>query len=231
MSGSRRGFTLMEMMVALTVSALVLVGIISIATTMARYRYAASLRGSATGGALYSLQRMQREIEDATSIALPAGGPPPTGDVVSGCTNWSNSNLGVDKRIDPNKAAPFPCTGTSPDQDNVVAFYYCRTPGNAFYRHYSCGRPNNGTACVIPTPTTCGTGGGAAGAAESVVPAKPGFYPMDNFTYLFKRPNDTQIELHYIVGNGTYSATNLSPTSIKVNVTLTTNKSYGGSAD
>lgn len=218
-----RGFTLIELIIALAISVFVLIGIISVVTTMIRYQYDSTLKGSVAGGSLYSLQRMQKELEEASRLTLPANGA--AGDVIAGVVNWSDV-LGA--RIDVNRTPSMGCTAGN----NVTGFYYC-VNGNVLYRHYTCGTTCPSGSCV-PSPT-CGSGSNV----DVVVPAKPGIFRMDNYSAApcsppncgyFKR-QDSSVELHYIVGVGTYSSTNVNPNSVKINVVVTTNRTYGGTAD
>jgi type II secretory pathway pseudopilin PulG len=213
----RPGFTLLELIIALSVSVFVLVGIIAVTTSMVRYQFDASLRGSVTSGSLYSLQRMQKEIEETTYIAIPTANNG-TSDTLAGCTNWSKAAAA---RVDANSPVSAGCsTG-----NNVTSYFYC-VSGGILYRHYNCG-----TTCSPDYRTAAAPTCGVSGTFDVVVPVKPGISKGDNFTYYFKRVNTSDIEMHYIIGKGTFSATNVSPASVKVNTTLSTNKSYGGTSE
>ena len=197
------GFTLIELLLAMTLSMIAMVGIISLSTNAARYQITTASKGRSTSGALYSLARMQRELQDASVLFQPALGA--QGSVVSGCNNWSQANNGPDKRL--NTAA------------NVTSFYYC-IAGTQLLRYQ-----NIGASCVALGPS-CG-----GGAFETVVGVSPGFYAMDNLGYFFDRRGDSSIEVHYIVGQATPTYAVPIPQAYKVNVLLNVNKAYTNTND
>lgn len=225
---SPAGFTLLELIVALSLSVFVLIGVISIATSMISYQLDAARHGSAEGMALVAETSLARDIRDATYIAQPLSG---TGNTLAGCTNWSNVIGGADKRLNPgysgSTANGDECTGGN----NVMSFYYCASASNQLVRYVSCG-----TSCSPPAPGSCG--GGAGGANMTViVPSYPGFYHMDTLNYFFERADDSDgVGLHYIVGVGTPTATVgkaqvRMPVSYKFNVRISGNKSYNNPSD
>lgn len=225
-----KGFTLLELIVALSLSVFVLVGVITVATSMVRYQMDAIRKGSATGGTLMAITRMTKEIEDSTYLKCPGNDPSCpalTGDEVSGCTNWSTQNQGADKRIDPtldpDGAGPLSAA------TNVTSWRYC-VSANSLLRY-----ENQGTSCSVPI-TACG-----GGTPETVVWQKPGFYKMDNIGYFFKRSNDIGgVELHFIVGYATKTVlgggaggpVDPNPTAyFKFDTKVGMNKSYNNTSD
>ena len=202
-SRCRRGFTLIELIIALTLSVVVLVGIIAVATSVVSFHMDSAVKGNVTSGTLLALQRMQAELEQATYIAAPAWGG--TGDALGGCTNWSQ-NMGA--RLDTSQS--------------VLGFYYCVDSSNRLVRY-----ENSGVVCTVPTAGVCG-----GGTPESiVVHSKPGFFRMDGVPYYFGRGTNGEIEVHYIVGLATPTASNIKPQALKVNSVISTNKAYTNSLD
>jgi type II secretory pathway pseudopilin PulG len=239
------GFTLLELIVALSLSVFVLVGIISIATTMISYQLDSVRKGNTEGSSITALTAIQRDIRAATYLQCPGGnaGCVPasnTGDKLSGCTNWSAQISGADKRIDPNYAnvaSVDECTGAN----NVMSFLYC-TPNSStdprLIRYVKCG-----TTCSIPAPASCGAAAG--GATMSVIVGangatlSPGFRHMDGLGYYYERADDISgVGVHFIVGVGTPTVAGQAgraqvamPVSYKFNVRVGMNKSYNDSND
>ena len=89
---TRRAFSLIELVVALSLSAFVLVGIVGVASQMIRFQMESANKGDVTGWTLLSLQRMNKEIVDATVLQCPSAYPGCAGvnsDVLSGCSNYT----------------------------------------------------------------------------------------------------------------------------------------------
>src|SRR5690349_16271854 len=91
------GFTLMELLIAVSLSLIVLITVISVFTQMVSWHFDGTRKGKSLGVILYSLDQMYKELEDASVLIM----PPPAGDVISGCSNWSDVIGGP---IDPDTA-------------------------------------------------------------------------------------------------------------------------------
>lgn len=124
-----RGFTLTELVISLTLSSFILVGIVGVASQMVRFQMEGKTKGDVTGWTLISLNKMNKELEDATVLDYPTT----TGDYISGCSNYT--------RITPGKIDASLAT---------TAFWYC-VSGNQLMRYQSVG------ACPMAAPT-CGVG-------------------------------------------------------------------------
>jgi type II secretory pathway pseudopilin PulG len=222
---SEKAFTLLELIIAMSLSVFVYIGIITVATSMVRYQLDAGMKGSAAGGTIIALARMQKEVEDSTYIM--AGAPSVGGgNALRGCNNWSAMGNAA---INPAAAAVAPCTGLN----NVTAFAYCVDASNILWRHYWCA-----TTCPVGAPPayTCGTAGGTW---ETIVGAKPGVFRSTGYANYFYRTGDnTGVDMHFIVGVGTATTAgtpgqqNLNPTAYyRVDTRVIANKSYSDSSD
>ena len=185
----------------MSISLIVLVGIISLSTTAVRYQVQDSLKGQVAGNTLYSLKRMQSEIEDASVIFQPTT----TGTAVSGCTNWSSV---TSAKLDSAR--------------NVGSFCYW-VSGGILRRHFS-----SGASCsnLAASSASC-----VGGTAEVVVANPPGVFLKDDLTYVFARAGDSNIELHYVVGNSTPTGAQPIPTGVKMDIKINTNKAYTNTTD
>ncbi|MDE2237151.1 MAG: prepilin-type N-terminal cleavage/methylation domain-containing protein, partial [Elusimicrobia bacterium] len=125
----RCGFSLLELLVALALSSLVLVGVMMLATSMVKFQMDSIEQGSGTGGAVYAVQRLKKDLADATDLECPgsrcaATGHSNRGDVLAACTNWSvlGDPAAGGQRIDDNAPNETDCQSGS---GNVKCFYYC----------------------------------------------------------------------------------------------------------
>lgn len=199
----RKGFSLIELLVAMGLSIFVMGTIIMLSTSTVRSQLDSARKGSATGATLYGLVRMQAELEDASYLSRPPDSTP-TGDILSGCTNWS-AVLGT--RLDTSK--------------NVTAFYYC-VNNNRLLRYSNA--PGSNT-CNIPAPS-CGSGN-----YETVVYSKPGFYRQSGWSYFVRNPDSSGIMLHAVVGNATPTQQNPNPSFFKFDTRMGMMKSYNNALD
>lgn len=126
------GFTLTELVIALSLAAFVLVGIVSVAAQMIRFQMEGKTKGDVTGWTLLSLNRMHKELEDASVLAYPTT----TGDHISGCSNYSRV---TNAALDPGKP--------------ITAFWYCVAAGSPpkLVRYFAVG------SCPM-TVLSCGSG-------------------------------------------------------------------------
>lgn len=223
---SKRGFTLTELVISLSLSSFVLIGLISIATAIVRNHIGAIKRGEANGITLYALQQMNREIELATHIQpnFPAVGNPPTGGStqLKGCVNWSRYMAGGTSattgggQVDTDTGAP-----------GYIApywFAYCiraeaadsqGRAQNSLFRHQAAGCPD-----LTSLPATCGTAG--AGETVSAVVFNR-FYP-DGGTNVFGRTSERRIITRYVVGASTPTAGDPNPVFYRVETAVTPEK-------
>lgn len=216
-TSSERGYTLLELIVALSLSSFVMMGIISVATAMVRFQFQAGLSGNAGGGTLIAVGRMTRQLEDASYLRDPASLAAPQ-DYVAGCTNWSASG---NRRMSTTLSggASWPCTAAG---TNVTNFVYCRNALNEMWLHYNC----SATCGSIPAVTE-GNCGGAIANRELIVGQRPGVFKAVGYTKMFYRTADnTGLDMHYIVGASTPTANYPRPAFYRVDTRIIMNKSY-----
>jgi prepilin-type N-terminal cleavage/methylation domain-containing protein len=217
-AGGREGFTLIELIVALVLSAFVLVGIVGVATQMIRFQMEGHKKGDVTGWTLLSLAKMNKELEDASVLDFPPPGLPPAdrGDHISGCSNYTRGSI-----------PPGPIDASLP----VTAFWYCvqtdwyweeaKRTTNRLLRYSSIG------SCPAIAPS-CGSEPFEVYALD--------FYKRDGLNYFFRRADDVSgVEVNYTVGIATAAdaanANMPNPVFIKVQAKIGMNKSYNNTAD
>lgn len=203
----RQGYTLIEMIIAMALSAMALAGILSVATSMLRFNLLGAARGDVTGWALVSLNQMNKEIENATYLTFP------NSSTMSGCSNYT-------------KITPAPPWGNKLDaSQGVTAFYYCAyTDGNGVQSllRYE----DTSGACPIAATPTCGSTAGYKVIAKS-------FWARDPATAIFQvsPAAANAVEMHYIVGVATPTAANPTPQVLRIDTTLRRNTAYTNTAD
>ncbi|MBI4377042.1 MAG: prepilin-type N-terminal cleavage/methylation domain-containing protein [Elusimicrobia bacterium] len=204
--GASRGFTLVELLIAVALSLIVLMGVVSMAAWMISRQYEGIRKGEVTGAVLYSLGRMNKELADGTYLAQPAGADR----VIRGCSNWSTM-LSPPGRLDPNPNTP------------VTAFYYCYAPaecggeaGNSLLRYW------HDSECPNAAPVSrCGEAPGSGWSGPELM-LMGCFYPATSNP--FRRANDVAgVAMNFSVGRTT-------PTFV-VNTRISMNKSYNNPSD
>lgn len=214
-SRSRAGFTLIELIIAMSISSFVLIGIIGVASQMVRFQMEGVRKGSVTGWTLISLSKMNKELEDASSLYCPGIGATHTctgglsTDYLSGCSNYSRDLAG---RIDVNS--------------NNTSFYYCvaavGTPLTQSLLRYEL--TGAGVACPMPAP--------ACGVTLPYEVYARDFYAIDPATSFFRRADDVSgVQLNYIVGIATPTTNTPNPVYMKVVTKIGMNKNYTAVAD
>lgn len=107
MAKRSRGFSLVELVIAVALGALVMFAVFGLMTSMVRFQIEGLKKGSAVGWSLSSLSAMNKELEGANVLVMP-NSVTIDSDWVQACTNWSRILQG-------------PIDGTQ----NRVQFYYC----------------------------------------------------------------------------------------------------------
>ncbi len=217
----KRGFTLIEMIVAILLSTLVLLGIIAVAASMVRQHFESLSQGELSGQALISLAQMYQDIENANVLAAPPAPVLPatssSGNALAGCTNWS---LLYGKAL--NSVQP------------VQSFYYCAAPdgtpahpGAYDLWRYSC------NSCPPATPGSCGSPDACGNPVsivynalylESAEGLPPGY---GNFFYYV----NGGAAMHYIVGYPKPTTQHPTPVYYQVDNAVMMQKATGDGSD
>ncbi len=173
MKTNRRGFTLVELMIALALSSLVLYAIFNVVGSMTKFQGEAVRKSSVNVWSEATLSQMTTEIENANLLYFPSPMYPGANGIM-GCANWSSSTYGAG------------AGGALNPSSSVTLFYYCydttsgpiiapNTQPVAFLRRIS--RSGVGVTCppppVNPASQSCNAGtvppGGGGGVMTNDV--------------------------------------------------------------
>jgi len=220
----RKGFTLMEMIIAVFLSTMVLLGIIAVAASMVRQHFESISQGELSGQTLISLNQMYQDVENASVLVAPPAPVPPatisSGNALAVCTNWSFLSAPPNGKA-LNSARP------------VQSFYYCAKadPASATGAYdlwrYSCG------GCPPPTPGVCGSADACGNpvavvynalyleSAESMPPNKSNFFYWAS----------GGVGMHYIVGYPKPTPQKPTPVFYQIDNAIMMQKSPGDASD
>lgn len=209
----RAGYSLTELVIAIALSSLVLLGVVSISAQMLRFQVEGMKKGTVTGWFIVSLMRMNKEIEDANVLVYPttaSGGA----DSLVGCANWSRMMNG---KIDVYNAA-------SP----VKVFYYCYDTTALQLRRYVSEDPALTCPAGVPGYATGACGGGSWEESEVIA---TNVY-RNGGAAIFTRANDAGgVHIRYIVGDPTPTTNMPIPQSIPYDSKIGMNKQYNNTLD
>jgi prepilin-type N-terminal cleavage/methylation domain-containing protein len=216
-----RGFTLIELIIALVLSTFVITALVGVISQMMRGQMEGSAKAVASGWTHMSIDAMQKDISNSSVLYCPfvdASHPGCTGpatSVLSACSNYTlNPGTGMG-------AAGGPLDGVAA---NVRSSYYCvwsaGTPsGTPWLLRYT------GTTCPIAPTPVCGTGSFQV-VAQDIHP----FDPAQDF--LFQRADDAAgVQISFTIGRSTATANNPNPSYSKVRTRITMQKSFANSYD
>jgi hypothetical protein len=102
--GRAAGFSIVELVIAVTLASFVLVAVASLAMQMARNQVEGIRSGTMTGWSVVSYLSMSKEIEDANVLAYPIVDGTAQ-DTIMICKNWSRNagaSAGAGAKLDPN---------------------------------------------------------------------------------------------------------------------------------
>jgi hypothetical protein len=197
-----KGFTLIELIIAASLSTIVLIGVFSLMSSLVQTEVAGMRNGTVTAWTLANINTMNMDIAGASYIAVPAAGG--NGDSLVVCTNWSATALGPATPGVVNKLANAPILGTP--AVNAVYYYCYDTADSAPFKNAILRK-------ILVNPA------GGAGACPNVAPAcLSGNYPGDSIvaTGIYRdAANDkiftadpptlnahtNAVHLHFVVGN------------------------------
>ena len=200
------GFTLVEMIVALLLSSIVMIGLIDITASMLMRHFEGIRHGKIDSETLYSLEQMRLELEAATYYSYPNTSQP-YGMAIQGCGNYSSATgtqiyTGAGATISSfayclqNQCAP----GTNPDLCNPLGY-----PGP-----YDLVRYSQTGSCIS---LSCGGSGGQTLVYQNAY-LEPGF---SNPFYL--NPQFGGIDSHMIVGYPVETGVEKTPAYYQIDTT------------
>ncbi|MBI3547432.1 MAG: prepilin-type N-terminal cleavage/methylation domain-containing protein [Elusimicrobia bacterium] len=214
---SPRGFSLVELLIAILLTSMVILGIAAVFSAVYRFHVAGYQRGLIQGGKTMSYALLARDIRKTTMFTLPnppcpsgncssstpvtcptAGGPCDS-DTLVGCMN-----------LDGIPGSSFPATQVQRQDTNqlATAYQYCvDASGNMYYTSAQAAGFTCGGAACCPAAVTCGTA--LAGGTVSKIASQVRKDTAGGFSYYFRRPlkQNNLVEIHYSVGSGTATAT------------------------
>ncbi len=178
--GRTAGLTLIELVIAIGLSSLVLLGLASVWVPVLGTQVTLSKSAGAQGQSLLGYKGLVREVSGASEVYDP---PPPAAlssasDTLSGCSNYSSAKgAGAQGLLDPSASNE--------------SFYFCVDGGGTLYMTTRTGSP---AACPMAPP--------ACGAAPAMALAQN--VSHIGATPYFRRPAGQQdvVEVNYEVGSG-----------------------------
>ncbi len=213
----KKGFSLIELVIAVSLASFVLLGVASIAAQMVRAQVDGMRSGTVTGWTLVSYTAMVKEIEDANVLAYPTNGT--SQDQLIICKNWSRAYGG---KLD--------------SSGNVSVVQYCvdGTAPVAPETGYTLRRyENTGAAVTCPSP-------GVPVSCTSLTP--PGTWTRKDVigfrlekvggANIFTRDDAIGgVRINYIIGSPAATANQPVAKSTPVTAAITMAKAYGTTLD
>ena len=209
----QKGFSIIELVIAVSLASFVLVGVASIAAQMARNQVEGIRSGTATGWAVISYVAMSKEIEDANVLAFPIANGAGSDSIII-CKNWSRV---VGGRLDATNDASVVqyCLDTSAASNFVLRRYENTGPAVA------CPDPGVPAAC---TATPAGTW-----TDTSVVGFRVERLSGGN---VFTRDNSIGgVRVRYVVGRQTPTTNDPNPRNTPFDLGIAMQKQYSSTVD
>ncbi len=202
----RSGFTLVEMIVAVALSSIVMVGLIDITASMLERHFEGIRHGKIDSETLYSLEQMRLELEAATYYSYPNTSSP-SGMSVQGCGNYFSAN------------SPGTQIYTAPGA-TISSFAYCLQNHCAAGTNPALCDPSGYTGpydlvrySSTGCPISCGSGSAQTLVYQNVY-LEPGF---SNPFYL--NPQFSGVDLHMVVGYPVATAVEQTPSYYQIDTT------------
>lgn len=219
MRRERSGFSLIELIIAISLATLVLVAIVNLSTSMVRFQMEGIRRGSVTGWALVSFTRMTRDIENANVLVYPTAGAA-NSDTLVACNNWS--------RIQPELcgAGDYRTDCSRP----VEVLYYCFNPGaKTIWRYYNSSALTSGLACPTSPPTLPACDGTPTFPEKTQMAWN--VERLAGQTMFTRDDSIGGVRIHYAVGEQAATANRPTTVFVPFEAGLSMQKNYRNSAD
>lgn len=222
----RAGFSLLELVIAVSLASLVLIAVASIASQMARQQVEGMRDGTSTGWSVISYMSMAKEIEDSNVLAYPVANGTAV-DAIVMCKNWSRM-LSVPAGVGAKIAATDAATGAVA---TVSIIQYCldtTDPANLVLRRYE----NTGTAVTCPNPAapvTCIASPTGTWTKTDVV----GFrVERLSSAQVFTRDNSVGgLRMQYVIGRQTATTNDPNPKSTPFDIKIAMSKQFSSTLD
>lgn len=212
------GFSLIELVIAVSLASFVLVGVATIAAQMTRAQVEGIRSGTVTGWSLVSYLSMSKEVEDSNVLAYPiADGS--SSDALIVCRNWSRM------------MGPLP--GGKLDAAGVVSVVqYCvdtSDPVNFRLRRYA----NVGSAVTCPNPAApvaCSASPSGTWTETGVIGFR--LEKLAGFPNMFTRDNSIGgVRLRYAIGQQAGTPQQPVPQFTPFNIGIAMQKQYNSAND
>lgn len=205
---SEAGYTLLELIVALSMSTIVLVGVFSMMGTVVHYQVEGLKKETVTTWSLASLVAMNKEIEGSSVLVYPTSGG--SGDSLIVCSNWS--------RLRTYGGAGAVLNGGTPD-----AYYYCFDSTNQVLRR----KTANSCPASPATPPNCDTANYGTGNILAT-----NVYRNGAANVFQADPNMAgTVRLQYVIGNPSPTSLLTNPASLTFDTKVTLDRQYGNASD
>ncbi len=199
------GFTLVEMIVAVALSSIVMVGLIDITASMLQRHFEGIRHGAVDSETLYSLDQMRLEIEAATYYSNPSTSSPASLSI-QGCGNYSSTtNLG------PQIYTAAPMTSFAYCVQNPCASSVVPCDPSGYTGPYDLVRYSSTGGC---SSISCGGGGGQTLVYQNVY-LEPSFSSPFYLNSQFGG-----IDMHLVVGYPVATAVEQTPTYYQIDTTF-----------
>lgn len=218
------GFSLLELVIAVSLASLVLIAVASIASQMARAQVEGMRDGTSTGWSVISYMSMAKEIEDSNVLGYPSTDGT-SADAIVMCKNWSRM---IGTAPGGKLAATDAATGAVA---TVSVIQYCldtTDPANLVLRRYE----NTGTAVTCPSPAspvTCTSTPTGTWTKTDVV----GFrVERLASAQIFTRDNASGgVRLQYVIGRQTATTNDPNPKSTPFDIKIAMSKQFSSTSD
>ena len=224
------GFSLLELLIATSLSSMVLVALVAVSASMVRFQADNMKKGKVTGWSINAQHVMNMELQDYNVICNPhAGGT--TSDTLCACQNWSRT---LNEPVDMTTGAV------------ISTLYYCYESGTKLLRRYkrtgtvayaSGSRTASNGDCPAAGTVPTGSCNGSPGENVPVFGAAT-FGERDILGMSVERDGNTtqtiftygttwrDVRVRYSVGTTTSTATETNLQQIRYDFTLPIQQSY-----
>lgn len=221
---NKKGFSLLELVIAVSLASFVLLGVATVASQMARSQVEGIRNGTATGWTVISYMAMSKEIEDGNVLAYPVADGA-SADTLIICKNWSRAQGALPGG---KLNATDPVTSAAAD---VSVVQYCldsTDATNLILRRYE----NTGPAVTCPNPAVpvaCTAAPTGTWTATGVVGIR---VERLSSASIFTRANSSGgVRVRYVVGRQTPTTNDPNPQSTPFDFKISMQKQYSSTLD